>query len=499
MIMQRRKLMSAAVAFLLLVQYSATAQSTDSLHTQNADSLITQNSSGPATVYSIQQCIDSALKYNSLVKTADFTAQTARVNYLQQIGNMLPTLYGTANYLNNGGKSIDNYTNTYVTENYNQGTAQAYGSILLWNGGSIQNFIRQFSLAYQADKKDLQYQKDLMTINIILDYLNVLSTEEQLDLAEKQLEDTRHRVELMQVQDSLGAITPTDFSDQKGQLNTSQLTVVSTKNSLENFKLKLAQDMNVPYSPNMDVARLNVDPSLAIYDATVDQIYQNATRNIAAVEAARLHVASAIKGIKAARGNMAPTLYFDYYATTDYSTAATTNPLLSTSFAPDGSYVTINGNQVPVYAPQSQFGTAKIPFNTQYKNNVYTQFGFALNIPILNHWNYRTIYRQSKINYDQAVFNQKTINTQLRQAVEQAYVSMTQAFRTYHVTANQVENYEESFRAAKIRYDAGAIASLAFVIYNTNKNTAELNLIAAKYSYILATKILDYYQGQLKW
>jgi len=117
--------MFAAAAFLLLVQYSATAQSTDSLHTQNADSLITQNSSGPATVYSIQQCIDSALKYNYIVKTADFTAQTARVNYLQQIGNMLPSLYGTANYLNNGGKSIDNYTNTYVTENYNQGTAQA--------------------------------------------------------------------------------------------------------------------------------------------------------------------------------------------------------------------------------------------------------------------------------------------------------------------------------------------------------------------------------------
>jgi outer membrane protein len=103
------------------------------------------------------------------------------------------------------------------------------------------------------------------------------------------------------------------------------------------------------------------------------------------------------------------------------------------------------------------------------------------------------------VNRDQWIFNQKTVNAQLRQAVESSYVTMMQAYRTYNVTYKQVQNYEESYRTALIRYNAGAIASLDFVIYNTNKNTAELNLIAAKYSYILATKILDYYQGQLTW
>ena len=52
----------------------------------------------------------------------------------------------------------------------------------------------------------------------------------------------------------------------------------------------------------------------------------------------------------------------------------------------------------------------------------------------------------------------------------------------------EVQNYEESYREAKIKYDNGALASLAFVIYKTNKNIAELNLIAAKYAYLLANK-----------
>jgi outer membrane protein len=483
--------MLAAAGFLLFLHHSATAQ--------NADSLISQKSSGTAVVFSVQQCIDSALRNNPNVKTFDFTQRTAQVQYLQQIGNMLPTLSGTGQFYNSGGKSINTFTNTYITENYNQGYGVLQGGLTLWNGGSIQNFIRQYSLAYQADKKDWQYQKDLMTITIILDYLNVLSTAEQLNLAEKQAADNRRRLDLMQIQDSLGTIAPTAYSDQKGVLNANELIIVSTKNQLESNKLKLAQDMNISYSPNMDLVKLNVDPTPIIYTASVDQVYQNATHNIAAIQAADLHVASAAKGVKASRGNMAPTLSLFYYVQTNYSSAATTSPLLSTSFLPDGSYVTVNGNQVPVYAPSGTYGSEKIPFNTQFKNNVYTQVGVQLSIPILNHLNYRNLYKQSKINFDQAVFNQKTVNTTLRQAVESSYVTMMQAFRTYNVTWNQVQNYEESFRAAQIKYDNGALASLDFVIYNTNKNTAELNLISAKYSYILATKILDYYQGQLTW
>jgi outer membrane protein TolC len=153
MTMQRRTLSITAAFFLLFLYHSATAQNTAPPAGTSADSLISQVSSGPAVLYNIQQCIDSALKNNPNVKTFEFTERTAKANYMGQIGTMLPTLYGTANYLNNGGKSINNFTNQYVTENYNQGTGQLYGGLTLWNGFSIHNFIRQYALAYQAPKK----------------------------------------------------------------------------------------------------------------------------------------------------------------------------------------------------------------------------------------------------------------------------------------------------------------------------------------------------------
>ena len=154
----------------------------------------------------------------------------------------------------------------------------------------------------------------------------------------------------------------------------------------------------------------------------------------------------------------------------------------------------------PVNYPSEIPGTTKgVPFDTQFKNNFQKQIGLQLNIPILNGLRYRVAYKNALVNRDQAIFNQKMINNTLRQAVESSYVTMVQNFRTYNVTYKEVQNYEESYREASIKFDNGAIASIDYIIYNTNKNNAELNLIAAKYSYLLASKVLDYYQGQLTW
>jgi outer membrane protein len=495
MIMKRPKIGIATASFLLLLlQHSATAQ------TQGADSLISEISSGPAITYTIQQCIDSALRNNLTVKSAEFVARSANVALLQQIGIALPTFSGAAEYQNSGGKSVNPVTYSYVTENFNQGYGQITGSVPIFNGFSIHNFIRQYALAYEADKKDWQYQKDLITITIIQDFLAIMGTKEQLDLAQKQAADIRRSADFMAIQDSLGAIPHSNLTDQRASLNNAELTIVNTKNTLEQNKLRLANDMNVPYSPNMDVVKLNVDMTPVLYNASVDLVFQNATHNIAAIQAQELHVASARKGVVAARENMSPTLGVYYGIYSNYSTAATTTATLGTTYYQDGSYVNVGGAQAPVNYPTPIPGATKgVPFNTQFKANVNTSIGLYLNVPILNQLSKRIIYKNSIIARDQAVFLQKTINTNLRQAVESNYVTMMQNFRTYNVTYKEVQNYEESFREAQIKYDNGALASLAFVIYNTNKNNAELNLIAAKYSYILQTKILDYYQGQLTW
>jgi len=481
-IMQRGKLLLTGGILLFLFQYTATAQTvTDS-----------------GTVYTLQQCVDSALKNNPTVQQAEFTVESARLNARQQQSTMLPSVSGFAQYGSNSGKSINNYTNSYVNQKYGSGYGQLTGSWVLFNGLSIQNFVRQYGLLYEANKKDWQQAKDLMTVNVILAYLNVLSTQEQLGMAHSQADATRRRVVLLTKQNDEGAIAPSDLSDMKGQLASDELTVMTTFNALEAYKLALAQYMNIPYSPTMKIAGLGEDLTPTPYNATVDQIYQGALQNLAQVQAARLHRASTEKGVKATRGTLFPTLSLVGQVNTNYSTVPA-SIYDNTTIIQTKSYVTVGGNQVPVFSPQDNFKSEKISFNNQFNNNLYTFVGLNLNIPIFNGLKLRTNYKQAQVARDLAAFTEKTTYIQLRQSVESYYVTMMSDYRIYNTLQDQVTNYEESYKAAGIKYDAGAMKSVDFIIYKTNIDRAKLNFIQAKYNYILQTKVLDYYQGKLTW
>lgn len=449
-----------------------------------------------AQTYNLQQCIDIAIKNNPTVKQAQFNLESAKVNRTQSRANILPGIEADAGRSIFNGKSINPYTNSYVNQQY---TADNYGlnaRITLWNGSSILNYIKQNNLNYEAGKMDLQNAKDQLTINVILDYLAVLNDEEQLKIAKQAVVVTQQQVDRLTILNDKGNIAPSDLYNTRGQLGSNEMTVLSTQNALVTAKLNLAQLMNIPYTATMQLAPVETS-ILAPYNGTIDDIYRYSLAHLAVVKAAELHDESAKRAIKVARGQLFPTLSLSGGLFTNYSSAATTSDLISTSYQQTSSYVMLNNSKVPVYAPQSDYNSVKVPYGTQWKNNFNSGIGLNLNIPVLNGLQVRSRVQQAKISEQETAFQEKTVKIQLRQAIERDYVSMTTAYETYKKLVQQVNDYSESFREAKIKFEAGAINSVDFVIAENNMNQADLNLIAAKYNYIVQTKILDYYQGKL--
>jgi outer membrane protein len=76
---------------------------------------------------------------------------------------------------------------------------------------------------------------------------------------------------------------------------------------------------------------------------------------------------------------------------------------------------------------------------------------------------------------------------------------MNSAWDRYKVLLDQVNAYQDSFRAAEIRFNAGVGNSIDYLTAKNNLDRASINLISAKYDYVLRTKILDYYQGRPLW
>lgn len=446
--------------------------------------------------YTLQQCVEMAIRNNPLVKQSEFTMLNDRVNLEGAIGNMLPSVNGFFSRSIFNGKSINPFTNAYINQGNTADNYQITGSIVLWNGFSIYNYIRQSSLAYQAGKMDWQQTRDQTAITVILDYLAVLNLQEQLDNALSQASVNKEQTDRLTTLNNQGAIAPSDLYNEKGQLNSSLIQVLNTRNALLTAKLTLSQEMNIPFDTAMQLEPLKIS-SMILYSDSVDRIYQYALKNLPFVRAAKLHEESAKEGLKSARGQLFPVISLNGGLATNYSSVASSQELISTSDELTSNYVMINNAKDPVYGPVSNYNSLMIPYQKQINNNFNSYIGLTLQIPIINRLQARGKVAQAKITEDQSEFQLKTAKIQLKQAIEQDYLNMTNAYSSYLNLEDQVKDYAESFREAGVKFNAGSINSVDYITVENLLNQARLNLIAAKYNYILDNRIMDYYQGRL--
>ncbi len=413
------------------------------------------------TNYTLPQCIDIAIKNNLSVSKSELQMQMAQIGLQQSRENLLPSLSGNVSHAVNSGRSVDPTSYTYVNRQITTANYGLNGGLTLFNGLAMQNNIKQASLAYQAGKMDFQQVKELVTLNVINAYLQVLNSEDQLVQANNQLIVSQKQVERLNILDKEGAAKPSDVYDIKGRLAADQLLLINAKNNVSQTKLVLLQIMNVPFDKNISIERFNAN-DLQAYVTTADAIYNTALHDIAVVKAATLRRESAEKGVKVAKGLLLPSLSLSGGLYTNYSS-----------------------------------GSQPISYVEQFRNNYSTSFGLGLRIPILSAFQGRNRVSLAKINLLDAEYTERSTQVQLKQDIEQAYLNMTAAFERYQVLIEQIKAYTGSFNAAEAKFNAGVINSVDFVLTKNNLDQANSALISARYDYLVRVKILDYYQGKL--
>jgi outer membrane protein len=444
----------------------------------------------------IKQCVDLAIKNNLLVQQSEITLETNGVAFRQSKENLLPQINGNVSQGMNYGRSVNTFNNTYVDEQNSSGNYGLNGNLILFNGLQLQNAIRQNALSYHASRMDLQQQKDNITLSVLNAYLTVLSSQEALDIAIKQASVDSAQVARLEIQNEQGAIPPATLSDLQGQYATDEVTVVNAFNALETAKVSLFSYLNVPYQKDAVYEMINMNADISDLNSSSDSIYQVALQTIPTIKANDLRVQSFQKSIAVMRGKLWPTLYLVGSLNSNYTSIATnTIPNSLPTAGNTGEFVTIGPNTYDVQA--NGYPSEKTSFGDQIKNNRYQSFGLQLNIPILNYFSARNNVKIAKLNYQNAKVISTSSHYQLQQMVEQAWQNLHSAYGQYKGYVDQVKAYGESFRTAEIRFNAGVLTSVDYVIAKNNVDRANLNLSAARYNYIFRTKILEYYEGRL--
>jgi outer membrane protein len=452
---------------------------------------------GDSSRLSLKQSIDIALKNNPQVQQSDFQLQASAVNLKQAKANVLPDLFGNVGHGLNQGRSIDPFTNSYINQGVAFGNYNVSSGVVLFNGYQLKNLIQQSSLTYEANKMDVQQTKDNITLNVILAYLQILNNQDQIVQSRAQADVTRKQVERLNVMNEAGAIVPAQFYDLKGQLANDELALINSQNALKNARLNLSQLMNVPYNRSLEVQPLNAADFSLLYDGDPSAIYGLSEKNLALIKAADLRKQSAEKGVQVARGGFYPTVTLSGSLGTNFSSAAQTQIQGNTVEVASGDFVTIGTNKIPVITQRTNFSSEKIGYMNQFTNNYNTSIFLNVRVPIFNAYRTRNRITLAKIEQRTAEVAAQNVKTQLGQDIEQAYFSMTNALDRYKTLEQQVKDFDESFRTAEVRFSAGALTQIDYLIAKNNVDRAKNNLIIARYDYLFRTKILDYYQGRL--
>ena len=445
----------------------------------------------------LQQCVELAVNNNAQVNQAVYQLETASINVKQAKGNLLPDLFGNLGHGINQGRNIDPFTNSYINQQVNFANGGINSSATLFNGGLLQNTLQQNKLLNQAAISDVQQSKETITLNVILAYLQILTNTDLLEQAGNQLLITGKQVDRLDILNKAGTIVPALLYDLKGQYANDELAVVNAQNSLNQSRLTLAQLMNVPYAQVVNIEPVNISDLAATNTTDAAAIIQSALQQLPVIKGVALRRQAAEKGIRVAKGNYYPVVSFISGLNTNFSNAARTEMLLNMVDEPNGDFVNINGGKVPVITRRRITSQQSIGYFNQFKNNYGTSFFLNISIPILNGFRAKNRVAQARADVRYAAFVEQTTRTQLSQSVEQANFNINAAIERYNTLVKQVEAFSESFRIAEVRFGAGAITQVDYLITKNNADRAKTNLIIAKYDYAFRSKILDYYQGKL--
>ncbi|GGZ45058.1 TolC family protein [Mesonia mobilis] len=412
--------------------------------------------------WTLRECVEYALENNISVKQSELDLENAKLNKMDAIGNLLPTLNGNASYTTNTGASINPTTNQFENETFSSFTTGASSSLTLFDG--LRN-IRQLQRA-KLSRLASQYQLEKMESDIALavanSYLQVLLNKANLEAIKSQNEVSQEQLERTQNLVDAGTLPQGDLLEIKATIANETQQIVVAENNIQISLISLAQLLLIEDYETFQIVDEGYEViSTEIADLAPQEIIRNAQSSRPEVKIAEKNVELAEKDVEIARGSYYPTLSAFFNYNTRYS---------------DNDFLNRN-------------------FTDQLWQNDGLGYGFRLNVPIFNGLSVRTNVKRNKINLQRTEYQLEQAKLDLESNVYQAYVDAKGAAKSYEAALSALESQELAFEYATDRYEVGLTNAFDFSQSKQRFDNAKINVNQAKYDYIFKLKVLELYFG----
>jgi len=416
-------------------------------------------------VFTVEQVVALALQNNYDVQLAKNASATASTSEQYSYGVYLPTINATGSTMWNGSRQTNEFADATKNTKGNARSNNIQGSVqLAWTlFDGTKMFATRERLQVFADQGEL-IVKDQMTntiASVVTGYYDLVRQKQQLRAIQELMAVNEERVKLAERKLEVGTGGKPELLQAKVDYNAQRTLALQQEAVIQQQKVQLNALVGAQLPPEYDVA----DTIMISLDIRGEDVLGNAEDKNFSLQAQRKNIQMSSLSVRERRGELFPRLTFN--ANYSYSR---------------------NDNQVLLN-----------PFGTVFATSNGYNYGFTINIPILNNFNTRSQVELAKVTYlrQQLVYDQLKLTVDV--GLKNAFVAYDNARKVLAVEEENISVAKENVSIALITFKRGATTFVELRTAQQSLADAYTRLIQARYLAKAAeTELLRLNGGLLK-
>lgn len=424
-----------------------------------------------ARKWSLQECLDYALKHNVTLRQNVLTKASAHESVLQSQAELFPLVNASTSqnlsytpFPQTGRATV---TNGYVTSSVDKLSYNGMYGInfnwTIWNGNQNRMKIRQNKLTEQQAAVDSAITANSIQEQITQIYIQILYTAEAIKVNEKSLEWSKENEERGKTMVEVGTFSKADLSQLTAQRANDEYNVVAQQGNLLNYIRQLKQlleitdeDFEIAIPDSLDGDALAEIPGL-------QTVYERALTSRPEIKGKQLTVEAGELSIKQAKAQYLPTI--------------------GLSGGISSNVTTMNSNA----------------YGTQLKNNLAGGVGVTINIPIWDQRQTRTAVNKARISLESNQLALQNQRTQLYSTIENYWIQASTNQAKYKSVVVNTESQQTSYEMLSEQFRLGLKNIVELREGMNNLITAQQNELQSKYMTLYNLQMLNFYEnGQVK-
>ncbi|MBP3828877.1 MAG: TolC family protein [Bacteroidaceae bacterium] len=423
--------------------------------------------SASAEPWTLQRCLDYAAENNITLQKNRLSELDAAEQLKMSQAALFPSLsfsmsqgvgyrpFQEATVIVQNGMATS--TNNKVTENGSYGLNANW---TVWNGGINQKNIQAQKV--QGELASVQTEQTLKSIQeqIAQLYVQILYTIEAKHVNEQLAATAQQQLERGQERYKVGDLAKADVAQLESQVAQTQYDVVNAQTQIDGYKRQLKSLLQLDINTPFDVAGEEMADAQALQPIPDKaEVYAQALNTRPEMRAAQLQADAANLQLDIARRGYLPS-------------------------------ISINAG-----VGDSHYSASNDGFGEQLKRNLNGSVGLGVSVPIFDNRRNKTNVERAKINKTTAALDLLDKQTALGSTIENIWLQATSAQQRFISADAAVKSQETNYELINEQFKAGLKNIVDLLQARDNLLQAQQNKLQSKYTTILNTQLLRFYEG----